>query len=123
MPRLYLFRITHIPSKVGRRVAIITKADFDPELRVINPGTKTGYFDKDKRPNDGCDYKGSIEITQEIYDKIIEQLEKSGPNPAMMVANDGPKLLITINGMQMLIASYATKSRTFIEYPYVFIKE
>lgn len=122
MPRLYLFRITQTTSGTGRRVAILTKADKDPELSKINQGEITNYFDPQKIPRDGVDYKGSIEVGEDNYDKVIKQIQKTGKNPAMTLVSDGGKFILGIGTEKVLIASFATHSRNYIEYPFVFIK-
>lgn len=122
MPRLYLFRITQTTSGSGRRVAILTKADKDPELSKINQGELTNYFDHQKLPRDGVDYKGSIEVGEDNYDKVIKQIEKYGKNPALTLVSDGGKFILGIGTEKVLIASFATQSRNYIEYPFVFIK-
>ncbi len=122
MPRLYLFRISHLQSGQGRRVAILTKADKDPELSKINQGELTNYFDKNKLASDGVDYKGSIEIGEDVYEKVIKLMEKSGKNPVVTIIAEGGKIIIGINKEKMLLASFYTQNRSFIEYPYVFIK-
>ncbi len=122
MPRLYLFRITKLNVGVGRRVAIITKEDKDPELSKINQGTITNYFDAQKLPSDGVDYKGSIEVSLDTYNKIIEKIEKTGKNPILKLINEGSKFNLSINGESMFIAGVYSQNRNFIEYPFVFIK-
>lgn len=122
MPRLYLFRISHLQSGQGRRVAILTKTDKDPELSKINQGETTNYFDKNKLASDGVDYKGSIEIGEDIYDKVIKQMEKAGINPAITIISEGGKIILGINKEKILLASFHTQNRSFIEYPFVFIK-
>jgi len=122
MPRLYLFRITKVPHGGSRRVAILTKVDKDPELSKINQGDVTGYFDQHKIPSDGVDYKGSIEVSDDVYDKVVDKMGKVGKNPVVKILNEGSKFLLSINNEQIVLAVFATKSRSFIEYPFVFIK-
>jgi len=122
MPRLYLFRIKHLPSQIARRVAVIIKTDFDPELRKITQGEVTNYFDPLKQPNDGVDYKGSIEITQQVYDVIVNKMEKVGKNTPTKVIQQGGKITFNVNSEELHMVTFATRSQHFIEYPYVFIK-
>lgn len=122
MPRLYLFRITKVPRGVGRRVAILTKLDKDPELSKINQGEITNYFDQNKQPSDGVDYKGSIEISEDVYKNVIDKLDKIGKNPAMKLINEGGKFALVVNNEKIMLYQHPSGSRMFIEYPYVFIK-
>ena len=122
MPRLYLFRITHLQTKIGRRVAVLIKGEKEVELSNIQQGKLTNYFDKNKAPSDFVDYKGSIEVGDDVYNKVIEKLEKSGSNPAITVTNLGGKFHLVVNKEEILLAQFPTKSRNFIEYPFVFIK-
>lgn len=122
MPRLYLFRITKLSNSIGRRVAILTKVDKDPELSKINQGEKTGYFDEHKLATDGVDYKGSIEVSEEAYNNVIKQMEKVGKNPNVAITAEGGKISIIINKEVMNLVNFPTRSRTYVEYPFVFIK-
>ena len=124
MPRLYVFRITHLPTRMGSRVAVLIKGEKDPELTKINPRDITNYFDKDRLPNHGVDYKGSIEVGDDIYQKVIDEIDRSGPNPSIKIINEGGKFTMHINNKAMLIASFFTKigAHLFVEYPLVYIK-
>lgn len=122
MPRLYLFRITQTQSRLGRRVAILTKLEKDPELSEIKQGELTGYFDSQKLARDGVDYKGSIEVGDDIYNKVIEKMEKAGKNPSTRITTEGGRINLFINNEPVMLNVFATASRNFIEYPYVFIK-
>jgi len=124
MPRLYVFRITYLPSRRGSRVAILIKGERDPELSKINVKDITNYFDKDKLPNHGVDYKGSIEVGDDIYQKVVDEIDRSGPNPSIKIINEGGKFTMHVNNNQMVIAQFFTKigAHFFVEYPIVFIK-